>query len=348
MRCASPCGRRLNVARRQRHGAVILLNAGIASSFENQMKNDDVLGLGRQIRRHRRRRVLDTPGRSKFPVKEHRAVEFHRLEHLDSTSIRFTWRGRKVRKRILDARISGLQLSHFSDKRARRADKTRNGLCPIVQPDSAWPEAPTEKTTRGRRSHETNTVVPEMEGLKTRLNIIWTQETTIDSRGTWKAAHGNFMSVSSSRRDAVVGRGMRVRQLALIAAKDGLEVTGVDIAAIWVERAQARARAEGVPARFEVADAEALPFEAASFDAVASLIGAMFARGLIWWRRNCCGCAHPGDPRHGQLDGGGVRRTDVQERREIHRPVRDAVAGACGADEATVRERLVTDCPPSA
>jgi SAM-dependent methyltransferase len=66
-------------------------------------------------------------------------------------------------------------------------------------------------------------------------------------------------------------------QLALIAARDGLKVTGVDIAHNLVERARDRAQAEGLPARFEEADAEALPFEDASFDIVASLVGAMFA-----------------------------------------------------------------------
>jgi SAM-dependent methyltransferase len=44
-----------------------------------------------------------------------------------------------------------------------------------------------------------------------------------------------------------------------------------------VERARARAQAAGLSARFEEADAEALPFADASFDMVVSLIGAMFA-----------------------------------------------------------------------
>jgi SAM-dependent methyltransferase len=66
-------------------------------------------------------------------------------------------------------------------------------------------------------------------------------------------------------------------QLALIAAREGLKVTGVDIAGNLVERARERAQAEGLLARFEEADAEALPFEDASFDIVASLVGAMFA-----------------------------------------------------------------------
>jgi SAM-dependent methyltransferase len=51
----------------------------------------------------------------------------------------------------------------------------------------------------------------------------------------------------------------------------------VDIARNLVERARERAQAEGLPASFEQADAETLPFEDASFDIVASLVGAMFA-----------------------------------------------------------------------
>jgi SAM-dependent methyltransferase len=66
-------------------------------------------------------------------------------------------------------------------------------------------------------------------------------------------------------------------QLALLAARDGANSTGVDIATNAVERARARAQAAGLPARFLEADAEDLPFENESFDFVISLIGAMFA-----------------------------------------------------------------------
>jgi len=56
-----------------------------------------------------------------------------------------------------------------------------------------------------------------------------------------------------------------------------VNVTGVDIAPNLIQRAQARAKAEGLNARFIEGDAEALPFEDASFDVVTSLVGAMFA-----------------------------------------------------------------------
>ena len=73
--------------------------------------------------------------------------------------------------------------------------------------------------------------------------------------------------------DVVCGSG----QVALWAARDGANVTGVDIAPNLVQRAQARARAEGLNARFVEGDAEALPCEDADFHVIASLVGAMFA-----------------------------------------------------------------------
>ncbi len=66
-------------------------------------------------------------------------------------------------------------------------------------------------------------------------------------------------------------------QFALCAARDGIKVTGIDIAPNLVRRAGARAQAEGLTAQFLEGDAEGLPFEDGSFDVVTSLIGAMFA-----------------------------------------------------------------------
>jgi SAM-dependent methyltransferase len=66
-------------------------------------------------------------------------------------------------------------------------------------------------------------------------------------------------------------------QLALIAARRGARVIGVDIAANSIEAARGRANAEGLDTRFDEGDAEALPYASASFDVVASIYGAMFA-----------------------------------------------------------------------
>jgi ubiquinone/menaquinone biosynthesis C-methylase UbiE len=65
-------------------------------------------------------------------------------------------------------------------------------------------------------------------------------------------------------------------QLALWAARDGVRVTGVDIAPNLVQRAQPRADAESLKARFVEGDAEALPFEDASLWSAHNRGGAEF------------------------------------------------------------------------
>ncbi len=65
--------------------------------------------------------------------------------------------------------------------------------------------------------------------------------------------------------------------LSLPAARLGATVTGVDIAPNLIEQARANAAAEGLSAQFDEGDAEALPYEDASFDAVMTMYGAMFA-----------------------------------------------------------------------
>ena len=65
--------------------------------------------------------------------------------------------------------------------------------------------------------------------------------------------------------------------VALPAARAGAAVTGVDIAPNLVEQARENARSEGLNAKFDEGDAEALPYEDASFDVVATMFGAMFA-----------------------------------------------------------------------
>jgi SAM-dependent methyltransferase len=64
---------------------------------------------------------------------------------------------------------------------------------------------------------------------------------------------------------------------ALAAARYGAEVTGVDYVPGLLERARARAAAEGLEITFAEGDAEDLAFPDASFDVVLSCLGVMFA-----------------------------------------------------------------------
>src|SRR3712207_4785384 len=57
----------------------------------------------------------------------------------------------------------------------------------------------------------------------------------------------------------------------------GCRVTGVDFTRALLERGRTRAVAENLEIRFVGGDAEGLPFPDASFDAVTSVVGVMFA-----------------------------------------------------------------------
>jgi len=63
----------------------------------------------------------------------------------------------------------------------------------------------------------------------------------------------------------------------LAAARRGCLVTSTDYVASLLDRGAERAKAERFDVKFEVADVEALPFADASFDAVVSTFGVMFA-----------------------------------------------------------------------
>ena len=54
-------------------------------------------------------------------------------------------------------------------------------------------------------------------------------------------------------------------------------MTGVDIAPNLVEQARENAKREGLNAKFDEGDAEALPYADGSFDVVMTMFGAMFA-----------------------------------------------------------------------
>jgi len=73
--------------------------------------------------------------------------------------------------------------------------------------------------------------------------------------------------------DAACGTG----NLAVIAARRGCRVQGLDIAANLIAQARERARLDALDIEFTEGDAEAMPFEDSSFDAVISMFGVMFA-----------------------------------------------------------------------
>jgi SAM-dependent methyltransferase len=124
----------------------------------------------------------------------------------------------------------------------------------------------------------TTTTAPEIDSLKARLKATWTAGNyDYFSRYMERGAQAFYEQLDIPAGGQLLDVGCGSGQLALWAARDGVCVTGVDIASNLVRRAQARSDAEGLKARFVEGDAEALPFEDASFEVVTSLIGAMFA-----------------------------------------------------------------------
>lgn len=124
----------------------------------------------------------------------------------------------------------------------------------------------------------TSALSSEVDSLKARLKQTWMAgDYDRFSRYLEGGAREFYERLAVPPGSRLLDVGCGSGQLALMAAKDGLDVTGVDIASNLIERARARAQAEGLRVRFEEADAEALPFEDASFDVVVSLIAAMFA-----------------------------------------------------------------------
>jgi ubiquinone/menaquinone biosynthesis C-methylase UbiE len=122
---------------------------------------------------------------------------------------------------------------------------------------------------------QTSTKVDE---LKSRLKTTWmTGDYDLFSRYMEKDAEQFFRRLGVTPGTRLLDVGCGAGQLALIAARAGARVVGCDIATNWLEKARTRAAAEGLEITFEEGDAESLPYDHAQFDAVISLVGAIFA-----------------------------------------------------------------------
>ncbi|HEX6043713.1 MAG TPA: class I SAM-dependent methyltransferase [Pyrinomonadaceae bacterium] len=117
-----------------------------------------------------------------------------------------------------------------------------------------------------------------MDALKAKLQATWNagdfgQIAKFLTAEGEKFINGLGLKPGMKVLDVACGTG----NLTLPAARLGATVTGVDIAPNSLEQARAKAQAEGLNIQFDEGDAEALPYEDASFDAVVTMYGAMFA-----------------------------------------------------------------------
>jgi SAM-dependent methyltransferase len=120
--------------------------------------------------------------------------------------------------------------------------------------------------------------VPDFAAVKQRQQATWASGdfSVVAARVLFQAEHlCETADLQAGWRvlDVATGSG----NAALAAARRGCDVVGLDYVPALLERGRLRAAAEHLAAEFVEGDAEALPFPAASFDAVTSIYGVMFA-----------------------------------------------------------------------
>jgi SAM-dependent methyltransferase len=118
---------------------------------------------------------------------------------------------------------------------------------------------------------------PDLAAIKAKQRSIW-------SAGDYSIIGSTLQIVGETLCEAAdIAAGERVLDVAcgngnatLAAARRFAVVTGVDYVPALLERARARAAADGLALELREGDAEALPFEDGAFDAVLSTFGVMF------------------------------------------------------------------------
>ena len=126
--------------------------------------------------------------------------------------------------------------------------------------------------------HCPGNTAPDLVAVKQRQQQMW-------ASGNYASIAARIVIVAERLVDAAdLHAGWRVLDVAtgngnaaLAAARLGSTVVGIDYVPALLEHGRERAAAEALPVGFVEGDAEALPFADASFDAVTSVFGTMFA-----------------------------------------------------------------------
>jgi ubiquinone/menaquinone biosynthesis C-methylase UbiE len=124
---------------------------------------------------------------------------------------------------------------------------------------------------------ETTPVAPDLGAIKARQQWAW-------SAGDYAVVGTTLQIVGEQLCETLdIRAGQKVLDVAagngnaaLAAARRGCEVVASDYVPALLERARERAAADRLDIAFELADAEALPFESGRFDVVLSTFGVMF------------------------------------------------------------------------
>ena len=116
------------------------------------------------------------------------------------------------------------------------------------------------------------------EELKARQSMMWGAGPYEPIVEITKEIHHALVDALDPRQgerwlDVATGTGA----VALLAARAGANVVGIDLSPALIKTAKFNAATKGLEIRFEAGDAEALPYDDASFDVVSSALGTQFA-----------------------------------------------------------------------
>jgi len=128
-----------------------------------------------------------------------------------------------------------------------------------------------------KRLEKTEIQTPDFSAIKQKQQATW-------ASGNYAVVGTTLQIVGERLCEAVdIRSGEKVLDVAagngnatLAAARHFADVTSTDYVETLLQQGEARAKAEGLPVTFQVADAEALPFADQSFDVALSIFGVMF------------------------------------------------------------------------
>ena len=125
--------------------------------------------------------------------------------------------------------------------------------------------------------HLNSPAIPNLEAIKAKQKATWEAGDFGQIARSIENVAEEFMTHQPLLRGArVLDVACGTGNLAIIAARNGCTVSGIDIASNLIAQARTRAAEAKLNIDFKEADAEALPFDDEQFDLVVSMFGVMF------------------------------------------------------------------------
>jgi SAM-dependent methyltransferase len=135
----------------------------------------------------------------------------------------------------------------------------------------------TDVNRSAAESKQAGEILPNLEAVKARQKATWESGDFGQIAFSIQHIAEEFMARLPLHQEAqVLDVACCTGNLAVIAARQGCQVHGIDIAGNLIEQARARAGKARLKIDFREADAEALPFTESRFDFVVSMFGVMF------------------------------------------------------------------------